>query len=838
MGIRIGIGKIVIGQGSPSQYWTQQKIATILNRNNPIGYFNAFNQSTITKDGSNVVSEWRDQLGSAHKFNAGGCTWDATKGMTFTAALSQYLAMTFGAVTSPFYVFIAVKEKAFTSADVFKAGAFELAQGVAHNLYLSTAQTIYTVDAIQDKTQILRCFLNGESSKLAIDSQVGPITLLNNQTISSFYLAHGTAAFCNMEVTDLIVLTSLTPADEVLIYEYLRWKNTINGKIYDVSVQQAAYTALKFGALIEYGMFCFVNDQWYPSTNYLSPNTFNPTDLDIDEWLDAFVSAGMSFATLDCCDIDGFCLWPTKSKPTGYDSHSIEKSSWYAANGSPDIVKLFVDGCRARGLEPHLYWSPYQYVWKYRTGEDPVTTISANYITYLKTQLSELLSNYGDIKLLWIDTWGWKVLDLNTSGLPFWILQDYIKSLQPGCILLNNDHAIPSVRSEVEVHEVNIDALVPVGNIRIAEQVQSPRKDLKWAFDTSLTENTADYMTAGDVNIARVLANSKNAVYHLGSSPNNTGHLSTAQLALLTLIGATPQPVSASVEDAAKTQVVIKFNKVLDTPTPATSAFALAGKTISTVAVSSNTVTLTVSVAYAYGDSIAVSYTKPGSNKLIDILKGDEVASFSNFAVTNNIILASIVDGDGNIYTEVTVGTQVWLNRNLITTKYNDGSAINRINCAAGGGAAAWAADTAGAFDYPYSDASFKPYTGCLYNGYNLTKLCPVGYHIPTVAEWATLIAYAGGATVAGGKLKSVASGTNYWGSPNVGATDDYGFAATWSGYINGSNGMYNDGAASGVLAKSNWGYNYIQANSATLIVNDIGPNGPHMGWAIRCIKD
>lgn len=94
---------------------------------------------------------------------------------------------------------------------------------------------------------------------------------------------------------------------------------------------------------------------------------------------------------------------------------------------------------------------------------------------------------------------------------------------------------------------------------------------------------------------------------------------------------------SAVVSNAAPTQIVLTMSETLAAVTPAASAFAVSGgKTVSTVAVSGSTVTLTVSSAYTYGDTITVTYTKPGTSPLQDAA-GNQTASFGPSSVTNSI---------------------------------------------------------------------------------------------------------------------------------------------------------------------------------------------------------
>lgn len=94
---------------------------------------------------------------------------------------------------------------------------------------------------------------------------------------------------------------------------------------------------------------------------------------------------------------------------------------------------------------------------------------------------------------------------------------------------------------------------------------------------------------------------------------------------------------SAQVTNSAKSDIVLTFSETLGAFTPAASAFAVSGgKTVSSVARSGAAITLTVNSAYAYGDTITVTYTKPGSNPLQDAA-GNQTASFGPSSVTNNI---------------------------------------------------------------------------------------------------------------------------------------------------------------------------------------------------------
>lgn len=130
-----------------------------------------------------------------------------------------------------------------------------------------------------------------------------------------------------------------------------------------------------------------------------------------------------------------------------------------------------------------------------------------------------------------------------------------------------------------------------------------------------------------------------------------------------------------------------------------------------------------------------------------------------------------------------------WATANLNVTTYANGDPIPEVQ-----DPTAWAALTTGAWcsydNNPANDAIY----GKLYNGYAVNDprgLAPVGYHIPTLVEFQTLINCLGGDTVAGGKLKQ--TGTTYWESPNTGATNSSGFTALPSGFRNTIDGGFSN---------------------------------------------
>jgi uncharacterized protein (TIGR02145 family) len=194
---------------------------------------------------------------------------------------------------------------------------------------------------------------------------------------------------------------------------------------------------------------------------------------------------------------------------------------------------------------------------------------------------------------------------------------------------------------------------------------------------------------------------------------------------------------------------------------------------------------------------------------------------------------ASITDEDGNVYTSVTIGTQVWMVENLKTTKYNDGTAIPNVTDNAG-----WSSSTTTAAYCWYNDdvATYKASYGALYNWYAAStgKLCPTGWHVPSDTEWATLENYLGGKPVAGGKLKE--TGTTHWLSPNTGATNETGFTGLPGG-VRGDNTPFFS-----AIGQIGWWWSAAESTVWDLTSGntELGSSGlpQNAGASVRCLKN
>jgi alpha-L-fucosidase len=280
-----------------------------------------------------------------------------------------------------------------------------------------------------------------------------------------------------------------------------------------------------FGTFFHWNMSTFGPDEW--ATADQAVDTFAPTDLDIDQWLDAVAAAGAKYAVLTTKHHDGFALWPTSYAVPTEDPYSIAETTWYAANGSPDVVALFVAGCRTRGLAPCLYFSIWDTTYETRSGTDE-TSDAAAYLAMIQTQLTELLTGYGFISAIWFDGWKWH---LGYEEIAYATIYNYVKGLSPNTVIINNCHEFPAVTSEIEEYETAGDGAIPAGNLRYAEQCETLRTDNRWFYHAA--DDPAALQTAVYVNAALANANANYATYLLNLSPGTNGHISSQQLAIL-----------------------------------------------------------------------------------------------------------------------------------------------------------------------------------------------------------------------------------------------------------------------------------------------------------------
>lgn len=300
---------------------------------------------------------------------------------------------------------------------------------------------------------------------------------------------------------------------------------------YDITDAQNDFMKLRFGMFLHFNMATFVDLEW--ANGYEDPALFQPRELDCRQWAQAAESAGMKYAVLTVKHTGAWCLWDSK-----YTTHDITAFKNYK-NGNGDIVREFVDAFRARGMKVGFYYCfPGDFSrppWGHTVPKDQIDLHAlppeavGDFAGFIMKQLTELLTNYGPIDLLWIDQYK------NKYTYAYWPeIRDYIKSLQPQCLVIaNNAHDL--AESDVLSYELPWDpnSLPPEDNTSPSEVCDKISRGWFW----STLEKPEDIGSASLFVERLKLFNSRNSNYLLDVPPDNIGLITQSHLECLKKIG-------------------------------------------------------------------------------------------------------------------------------------------------------------------------------------------------------------------------------------------------------------------------------------------------------------
>lgn len=119
-----------------------------------------------------------------------------------------------------------------------------------------------------------------------------------------------------------------------------------------------------------------------------SPDIFNPTEMDVDQWVTVLKDAGFKALIITAKHHDGFTLWPSE-----YTEHSVKNSPYL--DGEGDVLRELADAVRRHGLKFGVYLSPWD--------RNHPEYARPEYITYYRNQIREIFENYGPIFEMWFD---------------------------------------------------------------------------------------------------------------------------------------------------------------------------------------------------------------------------------------------------------------------------------------------------------------------------------------------------------------------------------------------------------------------------------------------------
>ncbi len=179
---------------------------------------------------------------------------------------------------------------------------------------------------------------------------------------------------------------------------------------------------------LHFGVNTFTDREWGDGSE--SPSIFNPTALDARQWARSAKRAGFRTMILTAKHHDGFCLWPTRTT-----THSVASSPFRGGHG--DVVREFVDACRAEGLRAGLYLSPWD-------RNQPAYGDPARYNEVYLAQLTELPTGYGTIAEVWFDGANGEGPNGRKQVYDWPRFFGHVKRLQPNAVIFSD--AGPDVR--------------------------------------------------------------------------------------------------------------------------------------------------------------------------------------------------------------------------------------------------------------------------------------------------------------------------------------------------------------------------------------------------------
>ena len=216
----------------------------------------------------------------------------------------------------------------------------------------------------------------------------------------------------------------------------------------------------RFGLFIHWGVYSVLGDgewvmnqQQIPVATYEKlPGFFNPTQFDAAEWVQMVKDAGMKYITITSKHHDGFAMWDSQVS----DYNIVDKTPY-----GKDVLRMLADECRKQGIKLFFYhsqldWHHPDYFPRGQTGGSwtgrPESGDFNKYLDYMDAQLSELLTNYGDVAGIWFDgMWDKKTAD--------WRLEktySLIHKLQPGALVGSNHHMAPFAGEDFQMFEKDL----------------------------------------------------------------------------------------------------------------------------------------------------------------------------------------------------------------------------------------------------------------------------------------------------------------------------------------------------------------------------------------------
>jgi alpha-L-fucosidase len=353
----------------------------------------------------------------------------------------------------------------------------------------------------------------------------------------------------------------------------LTWSGPAASQTQSVQQLLSRYIDQRFGMFIHYNMDTYLATS-HPNAwaeDRVDPKTFAPPNVDChtftDQWAAAAKSAGMKFGLLTTKHHDGFAIWPSKAVPpssTPAVYNGVPYTIAQSAVPTMDVVKCYVDSFRAAGLDPNLYfsiWDPNNGIGSQSGHNTKPGAIDWSIIQdYVVTQLTELLTNYGEIPLIAFDGYSWLT---GHQQVPYQQIHALVRRLQPNAIILDHNGGVPW-EVDTEYFEEPLGITAPSGNTTAGSQGQTIATDNQWFWSPT------EYRTAEEIAGELAKCEPNYTTFILDCPPNLNGMLDPGVVTTLREVPNYWTP------NASRALLPAQLPKI-ETPLTATTATATSG---------------------------------------------------------------------------------------------------------------------------------------------------------------------------------------------------------------------------------------------------------------------
>ncbi len=298
---------------------------------------------------------------------------------------------------------------------------------------------------------------------------------------------------------------------------------------------RARFQDNKFGIFFHWGLYALLADgEWNMQVNNLNRNeyqrlasTFYPSEFNAAEWVSAIKGSGAKYITFTTRHHEGFSMFHSEASP-----YNIVDATPFKR----DVVGELAEECHKQGIDLHLYYSLVDWYredyWPLgQTGHGTGRTGHgewSSYIDFMKTQLTELLTNYGEVGCIWFDGL-WDKEEFPRDEQPeVWDLYgiySLIHCLQPACLVGNNHHINPFSGEDIQLFERDIPGQNEAGMSGKSEISALP-------LETCQTMNTSwgykmtdlDYKSSDELitYLVRTAGMNGNLLLNIGPRPDGT----------------------------------------------------------------------------------------------------------------------------------------------------------------------------------------------------------------------------------------------------------------------------------------------------------------------------